>query len=57
MHLPCESESKNHTNVPRSSQNLNAVRDTEIAVDGTTWKKLKIDGSSGRRPIHPIFIN
>jgi hypothetical protein len=33
---------------------LNAVCDTEIAVDGTIWKKLEVGRSSGR-PIHTIF--
>ena len=44
-------ESREH---PQIVRNLNVVRDTETAVDGTTWKKLQTGGSSGR-PLIRIF--
>lgn len=53
--LSSDSESENETSIRRSSQNSEAVCDTEIAVDGTTWTKLKVCGSSGRYPFHAIF--
>lgn len=42
-----DSESENETSITESSQNSNAFCDTEIAVDGTTWMKLKVGWSNG----------
>ena len=55
MHILHDSETEKDENISRSSQNLDAICDTEIAVDGTIWKKLEIGGSSGRPAIHKIF--
>ncbi|XP_076638852.1 uncharacterized protein LOC143350712 [Colletes latitarsis] len=55
MRILSDSESENETSITESSQNSDAYCDTEIAVDGTTWTKLKVGGSSGRYPFHKIF--
>uniref|UniRef100_A0A0K0G3K6 DDE_Tnp_1_7 domain-containing protein n=1 Tax=Strongyloides venezuelensis TaxID=75913 RepID=A0A0K0G3K6_STRVS len=50
-----DSESENETIISGSFQSLEAFCHTEIAVNGTTWSKLEVGGSSGRYPIHQIF--
>ena len=44
MHILHDSETKKDENISRSSQNLDAICDTEIALDEIIWKKLEIGG-------------
>ena len=55
MRILSDSESGNETSILRTAQNSDAFCGTEVAVDGTIWTKLGVDGSSVRPPVHKIF--
>lgn len=55
MHVLLDSECDNDRNITRSYQRLDADCDTEIKVNGTIWKEMKVGESTGKSLIHTIF--